>query len=300
MKSIAILGGTTFDHIITFKNLPDPIPTTIHSAPFHEGTGSTGAGKALALTKLGVENILYSVVGDDMYGRYIINDLQAQQVQLLYDFDEKGTERHVNLMDEQGNRISIFITTSAAHIPAAKNKVKGIIESSDIIVLNIIEYCKDFCEAVIKSNKPVWTDLHDYDGSNLYHQPFIDAAQYIHLSSDNLKDYEQTMKSLIDMGKELVVCTHGKQGATLLTKSGLWLHQPAIPDLPIVDSNGAGDSFFAGFLFGWINDLPLQTCLQYGAVCGGFCVTSKGLIYDKLNQTFLLTTHNQLFSNNHQ
>jgi len=300
MKSIAILGGTTFDHIITLKDLPNPIPTTIHSVPFHEGTGSTGAGKAFALTKLGVDNIFYSVVGNDIYGQHIINDLQQQQVKLIYDIDEKGTERHVNLMDENGNRISIFITTSSEHIPGATEKIKDIIEQSDIIVLNIIAYCKDFCEAVQKSNKAIWTDLHDYDGSNPYHQPFIDAAQYIHLSSDNLKDYQQTMQELIDKGKELVVCTHGIQGASLLTKEGIWLHQPALTNLAIADSNGAGDNFFAGFLFGWIHKLPLQKCLAYGAICGGYCVTSKGLVYDKLSQQFLLDKYNELFLNSNQ
>lgn len=34
----------------------------------------------------------------------------------------------------------------------------------------------------------------------------------------NLPDYHATMQALIARGKELVICTHGKAGATLLTR----------------------------------------------------------------------------------
>jgi sugar/nucleoside kinase (ribokinase family) len=296
MKTVAIIGGTTFDHIITLKQLPQPIPTTIHSAPFHEGTGSTGAGKALALTKLGVSNTLYSVIGDDHYGQYIIQDLENNGVDFIYDIDPKGTERHINIMDENGGRISIFITTSSEVIDTPDKKMESILATADIIVLNIISYCKSFIPQIVEAQKPIWTDLHDYDGSNAYHQPFIDAAQYIHLSSDNLTDYKSTMQSFINQGKELVICTHGKAGASLLTKHGIWLEQPGIANLPIIDANGAGDNFFAGFLVGWMNNLPLQTCLQYAAICGGYCVTSKGLVYEQLTPAFLKQQHKVHFS----
>lgn len=34
------------------------------------------------------------------------------------------------------------------------------------------------------------------------------------------------------------------------------------------DSTGAGDAFDAGFLAGWLRDLPLDTCLEIAAACG--------------------------------
>lgn len=296
MNHVAIIGGTTFDHIVSLPQLPQPIPTTVHSALFHEGTGSTGAGKALALTKLGVSNTLYSVLGNDEYGNYIIKDLQQHGVDLFYDFDPKGTERHINLMDEQGSRISMFITTSSETINFSIDAINNILNRADIIVLNIIAYCKQLIPLVAAQQKPVWTDLHDYDGSNAYHQPFIDAAQYIHLSSDNLEDYKATIQQLIAAGKELVICTHGKAGASLLTKTGVWLEQQSIADLPVIDANGAGDNFFAGFLYGWMKQLSLQTCLQYGAITGGYCITSKGLVYEHLNAGFLIQKHKELFT----
>ena len=287
MQQVFVIGGTTFDHIVHLEQLPVPVPTTIHQAIFHEGCGSTGAGKALAFTKLGVPNTLYSVIGDDAYGMQIASFLQESGIDFFYTIDPKGTERHINIMDAAGGRISMFVTQSSEHISHNISAIQHAIKAADILVLNIISYCRQLIPLVKGQSKPVWTDLHDYDGSNPYHQDFIDAAQYIHLSSDNLSDYQTVMQLLIQQGKELVICTHGKQGASLLTKKGEWIEQTAYPVKKIVDSNGAGDSFFAGFLFGWMQDQSLATCMQYGAICGALAVEDLQLTNSNLSAALL-------------
>ncbi|WP_407527807.1 carbohydrate kinase family protein [Lacibacter sp. MH-610] len=284
---IAIIGGTTFDHIVYLPGFPQPIPQTIHKAPFNEGVGSTGSGKALALTKLEIPNTLYSVIGNDHFGEQIKSFLTAQGVETLFDTDPAGTERHINIMDANGGRISIFITQSSEIIEHNTTAIEQLLERSTLIVLNIISYCRHLIPLLKKHNKPVWTDLHDYDGKNMYHEDFIDAAQYIHLSSDNLPDYKTIMQQLMNRGKELVICTHGKQGASLLTKNGEWLEQPALQNVPITDSNGAGDSFFSGFLYAYLQNYSLQKCLQYGAVCGAMAVTSPTLVFESLSPGFI-------------
>lgn len=288
MQKVFIIGGTTFDHIVHLPQLPQPIPQTIHQAPFHEGTGSTGSGKALNLHRLGVPLQLYSVLGSDSYGAAVQTDLHKAGIDAFYDVDPAGTERHINIMDAEGNRISMFITQSTEHIAYTKERIQRAIAAADILVLNIIAYCRGLIPMVNVSNKPVWTDLHDYDGCNLYHKDFIDASQYIHLSSDKLPDYKTTMQRFIDDGKQLVVCTHGKAGASLLTPAGEWIEQKALLQYPLVDANGAGDAFFSGFLYGWIRKEPLHTCMQLGAVCAALCIGSKQLAAENLSAVLLM------------
>jgi sugar/nucleoside kinase (ribokinase family) len=295
MKKVFILGGTTFDHIVHLQQLPQPVAQTIHVAPFYEATGSTGSGKALHLTKLGVPNTLYSVLGNDVYGNKIIQYLKEQHVDLIYDFDAAGTERHFNIMDDEGNRISMFITQSSEQTNFNAAQIESLIKQCDMVVLNIIGYCKQFIPIIKKFNKPVWTDLHDYDGKNQYHQAFIEASQYIHLSSDNLPDYKPLMQQLINDEKEIVICTHAKQGATVLTKDGKWYEQEALTNFNLVDANGAGDGFFSGFLFGYLQQLPVEICLQYGTVCAAYCITSKQLVYEQLSASFLKEQHQKIF-----
>lgn len=284
--NVLILGGSTYDHIVHLPALPKPISHTIHQAPFHEAVGSTGVGKALPLHKLCINVHLYTAYGNDIYGNEIEMFLYKNGIPNTAIIDEKGTERHINIMDEAGNRISMFITQSSTTINHSINKLRELLSWCDVVVLNIIPYCLEIIPLLKEYNKPVWTDLHDYNDNNPYHQPFIDAAQYIHLSSDNLINYRATMQQLIQ-NKELVICTHGKQGASILLSNGEFYEHPALPNIKIVDTNGAGDSFFAGFLYGFINQKDTTTCMQYGNICGAYAITDLQLCYSNLSVDFL-------------
>lgn len=298
MKKILVIGGTTFDSIIHFDELPKPEPQTIFYAPFNETIGSTGAGKAINLAKLNVNCTLHSIIGNDIYGQKIISGLEKAEVNFIYDIDEKGTERHVNLMDSKGNRISIFVTQSSGDLILNIDRIEELIKESDIIVLNIIGYTKQLIRIIKKYNKPIWTDLHDYSVGNPYHEDYIELADYIFVSSDNMSDYKQIMESWIQRGKEVVVCTHGKDGATTLTKDGQWIETKIIDDYKLKDANGAGDSFFSGFLYGYLKEKSIEECLRLGTICAGLCITSTELAFEELNEDIINCEYKKYYSYN--
>jgi len=288
MKKVFVIGGTTYDHVITLDNFIQPVPQTLHHINgLTEGVGSTGTGKALALHKLNVPVSLYSIIGEDNFGHHIKAYLKREGVNFVFDKDPIGTERHVNIMNTAGERISIFITQSSVRPAMDLAQISDNIRKADIIVLNIIAYCKELIPLVQELEKPVWTDLHDYDDDNPYHEPFIDVADYIFLSSDNLENYRQTMQNLMARGKELVVCTHGKKGSTLLTRDGEWTDVPSLPNQELVDSNGAGDNFFAGFLYAFLKGKSMKDCMNYGTVCGATCINSDQLVAPKLSSAYI-------------
>ncbi|MCU0389137.1 MAG: carbohydrate kinase family protein [Chitinophagaceae bacterium] len=287
MQKVLILGGSTYDLKIYLDQLPGAIPQTIHKAPHREGPGSTGTGKALPLTYLGVPTVLYTAFGNDWYGRQIETFLHEKKIEFHKIIDPAGTQRHVNLMDKKGGRISMFITQSSERLTHDFTLVKSFIDACDIIVLNIIPYCVSLIDMVMASGKEVWTDLHDYDGKNDYHLPFLKAARFVQLSSDNLPDYLPVMQQMIREGKQMVVCTHGPEGATILTADGLHMEQQAISVGNIVDSNGAGDSFFAGLLYGYLAHKNWETAMRYAAKCGALAVTDEELCFRGLNASML-------------
>ncbi|CRK82269.1 carbohydrate kinase family protein [Neobacillus massiliamazoniensis] len=298
MKKVLVIGGTTFDSIIYLKKLPNPEPQTIHYAPYNETLGSTGAGKALNLTKLNVANALHSILGEDSYGEKIVRGLESAGVQFVYDIDPRGTERHINLMDEEGNRISIFVTQSSSEVNLNIGRIEELIKECDVIVLNIIAYTKQLIPLIKKYNKPVWTDLHDYSIGNPYHEDYIDIADYIFVSSDNMSNYKLVVESWMSKGKEFVVCTHGKGGSTALTKDGRWIETPIIKDYKFKDANGAGDSFFSGFLFGYLKGKSIEECLRLGTICAGLCITSSELAYEGLSEELLQTEYEKHYLGN--
>ncbi|MBN1261663.1 MAG: carbohydrate kinase family protein [Anaerolineae bacterium] len=295
MTKTLVLGGVSYNTLIYLDTFAQLNQATVFSTHCHETVGSTGAGKALNLHRLGLEVTLHGLIGEDSYGHWICDHLHKAGLQFLYDVDPLGTKRHVNLMDAQGERISIFIASGAFDPEVDYERLETHIQANDIIVVNIINYCRALLPAIRAAGRPIWCDIHDYDGQEAYHRDFIAAADYIFMSSANLPEYRNFMETLMATGKRMIVCTHGRQGATALTPDGEWIEVPIIDTYKRVDTNGAGDSFFAGFFYGHHSGYDVKRCLRLGAIAAGMCITSYELASPDLSAQSIEQAYAQHF-----
>jgi len=74
---------------------------------------------------------------------------------------------------------------------------------------------------------------------------------------------------------EFLLVTCGETGAVLNTQAGE-SPIPAVPEHAIVDPTGVGDAFRAGFLKGYLHQLPLELCAQMGSLAATYCLESRG------------------------
>lgn len=88
--------------------------------------------------------------------------------------------------------------------------------------------------------------------------------------TDNLQD---AMKRVAEYCP-LVVVKAGDEGSYAYDRYQFY-HQPAI-SIKVVDTTGAGDCFNAGFLKAWLDEKPLETCLQWGNVVAGLSTQGFG------------------------
>lgn len=72
----------------------------------------------------------------------------------------------------------------------------------------------------------------------------------------------------------LLVVKKGKRGALARRGSERWEAQGV--EVCVVDAVGAGDSFNAGFLHGFLRELPVEKCLEFGNLAGAFSTTAVG------------------------
>lgn len=287
MKRVLVLGGVSYNTMIYLNALPEPRSQTLYCRSFHETVGSTGSGKALNLLKLGMPTVLYGAIGDDSFGRFIQAYFAQAGLPFVYDLDPQGTPRHVNLMDGDGRRVSIFIVPGTYELEPDLARVAPLIPAADYVSLNIVNYCRPLIPLLQAQRKPIWVDIHDYDGRDAHHLDFIRAADVLLMSSDQMPDYRPFMERWSRESKELVVCTHGRAGATALTAAGEWIETPCLT-YPLRDSNGAGDSFFSGLMFGHALGYPVETCMRLGAVVAGLCVTSTELALPELSAALVM------------
>ncbi|MPZ19941.1 MAG: carbohydrate kinase [Luteitalea sp.] len=87
------------------------------------------------------------------------------------------------------------------------------------------------------------------------------------------RDHLEGLRKL-DNGRTVTVVKLGAKGCLALSH-GEPLHVPAFP-IDAVDSTGAGDSFNAGFLHGWLRGRSLEECMRQGAACGALSTLGLG------------------------
>jgi ribokinase len=77
---------------------------------------------------------------------------------------------------------------------------------------------------------------------------------------------EEALNFYTQLGIHITVVKQGEKGAVL--SSGDHCIEFQLPPVSGGDSIGAGDSFDAGFLAGWLRELPLDDCLRIANHCG--------------------------------
>ena len=283
LARVLVVGGLSWNGILQLGELPEPRPQTIFSRHFHETVGATGAGKAMNLARLGFDVTLHAMLGDDLWGGLVRQRLEREPFRFLYDVDPEGTERHVNLMADSGARISIYATYGTFEPSIDMARLEALMAHADVLVLNIANYCRRLIPLARRHGLAIWCDIHDWEGENEYHRDFVEAADFLFLSSDRMPDYRAWMARRVAAGARLVVCTHGKRGATALTADGQWLDTPALTTGPAIDTNGAGDAFFSGYLYGHTRGCEPARCMQIGAATAALAVASTELAHPELS-----------------
>ena len=92
--------------------------------------------------------------------------------------------------------------------------------------------------------------------------------------------HEQIFSNLHDFGAKLVCLTLGKNGAKLSESGKPILELPALKVEKIMDATGAGDAFWSGFLFSWLNDKSNQKCLETALEMASIKLQNVGRIPD--------------------
>ena len=272
----AILGGVAWNTMVDLGDFPSPHPHTLFADGMHRAVGSSGAGKALNLASLGVEVDLWAMIGDDEPGARIRKRLNDAGVRFHGSIDPLGTAEHINLMNRAGQRISIFANPGSLSAMIDPEPMRSIIESADVVAVTILDHCRPFLPIAASAAGDLWIDLHDYDGANQYHEEFIEAADALIMSSVAMPDWRTFLEDQVSGGKHVAIATHGDDGAAALTVDDGWVEVEAIP-ATVVDTNGAGDAFLAGFVVAWGSGADLATAMRAGAQHASLAVSSREL-----------------------
>ena len=245
-QNVLVLGGASWNTMVHLPEFPTPKPQTISNARFVEGAGSTGIGKAFSLKALGYNPTLHITLGDDDYAEKVIKACADREISTIVDRYQGETAQHLNLMDRQGGRISIFKTNGPEEVVVDKERMEREIAKADVIYVNLAASAIALLDLVAAAEAKIVVDLHDFDPNNHWYDQFIDVANIVQLSDEKVGRDDRIANALLARGSNIVVVTRGKEGATIYSESESLVVEPSSAKLK--DSNGAGDTFCVSFV----------------------------------------------------
>jgi sugar/nucleoside kinase (ribokinase family) len=93
------------------------------------------------------------------------------------------------------------------------------------------------------------------------------------LAISHTRDVDTGLEKLTAGGRVVAVKLGAKGGAA--RQSERTIRAPALP-IQVVDTTGAGDSFDAGFIYGWLHQWDLDRCLKLACACGSLSTRALG------------------------
>ncbi|MGX9899516.1 PfkB family carbohydrate kinase [Arthrobacter sp. SA17] len=136
--TVVVCGSASWNQLILLDHLPEPVPHHEFALASWETVGGTSAGKALHLADLGIDVRLCSPLGPDYYGERIRGALAAAGINCEAIASER-TERHVNLMTNDGGRVSISIAVPSTPAEDELGAVGALVAAADLAVIDLSE-----------------------------------------------------------------------------------------------------------------------------------------------------------------
>lgn len=249
--------------------------------------GGSAANTIHGLSKLGISTGFIGSVGQDETGHFFRDDMIKAGTKPFLSFSHTQTGRAISLVSPDSERT--FATYLGAAVEVSANNLDDSC-FKDYNILHLEGYLTSlqrFMEtAMIKARQfdmQVSLDLASYNvvESNLDFLQRI-VAQYVDIVFANEEEARaftgltEPVEALHEMAKisKIAVVKTGKKGS--LVQCGNERHSIGIVPVKAVDTTGAGDLYAAGFLFGMINELPLDKCGNIGALLAANVIEELG------------------------
>jgi sugar/nucleoside kinase (ribokinase family) len=277
---VFVVGGVGIDVVVAVSELPLPLRDAILVPPIRQYVGHTGNGVALGCHALGLRASLADVIGADPEGRLVLDAYAAAGLEFRHVTHPSGTRRAVNLVARDGRRESLY---DARHpfefVPDAALWAEGIARARHVHV-SIMNWARHALADAVAAGRTTSTDLHDWDGEADYHRDFAYGADYVFVSAAALGErVDAVLADILGRGRAVVaVAMDGARGSRLAVRGEPVRAVPAVvlPGRPVVDSNGAGDSYVAAFLRTVLAGGGWELAAAAGAIGGGYACGTAG------------------------
>lgn len=283
-----------------------------------QNPGGAPVNVLAALQRLGRKTAFIGKVGDDMHGRFLEQALKEEGINtegLVFSSDSYTTLAFVNL-DDGGERSFSFARKPGADTRLRMDECRcDLIERSKVFhfgslsmtheparsaTLEAIKAAKK-CGCILSYDPnyraPLWDSVSEAIRSM---QLLLEYADLLKLSEEeallltSTNSREDAATALLQYGISLVVISLGPEGALVCHQEGL-AHVPAF-QAEVVDTTGAGDAFWGGFLSQLVENInrPAEWSLEEAVRYARFGNAAASLAIEKRGGIPAMPTYDEV------
>ena len=250
------IGASTLDRFIVVDHFPTGREVQQAISSTTDGGGPVATALATA-GKYGSCTIMIDRIGDDMVGRYILEDFHKYNVNtegIQVDADAKSGTATILVKQKTGER-AVFFERSTATEPEFLEAHKQLIESAYILHINGRH--RKLMRSAMAVAKEVGTIISLDGGAQRYDEDMkliTEASHIVIVARDYAEKYtgttnlEEACRIIHERGACIAGVTDGANGSYFVWPDGTFYRCEPFTQSTVVDTTGAGDSFHGAFL----------------------------------------------------
>ncbi|MFX3622929.1 MAG: ribokinase [Ectobacillus sp.] len=279
MASIAVVGSSSIDLVAVSDKRPKAGETVIGSA-FHTVPGGKGANQAVAAARLGARVAMVGAVGEDAYGKAILENFERERVFIPYVVPVTGTTTgtaHI-VLAEGDNSIVVVPGANGLVDRHMVDRAKQVLIEADIVLvqleipLDTVQYVLDVCDEhhvpVVLNPAPAQALPADMIEKAAYLTPNEHECRVI------FNDFETPLEELLAKYPNKLLMTEGEQGVRFHNGTDI-VRVPGI-SVEVVDTTGAGDTFNGALAVALAEGKALPEAIAFANRAAGISVTKLG------------------------
>ena len=284
---IVVLGGINMDVVATVERMPEP-GETVHGDGFFMAGGGKGANQALAASRLGARAHMAGRVGNDDFGRMLLENMRSAGVDMegVALDPSNSTGVAVIMVDGEGqNLIAEVYGANRASDESQLEAVNRAMEGADALMLQLetppevslaaARHARSLGVRVVWDPAPA-AEMPDegYGVADFLTPNETEAAELTGIRVTDVSSAQLAAEALLARGTGAAIVKMGYQGVFGATRSERHYVPPMSVDA--VDSVAAGDAFAAGLTVALCEGKSLIEALRFGAAAGALAVTKAG------------------------
>jgi pseudouridine kinase len=277
---VVCVGSATVDHFLTTEQRLNKIRVgdkiLVKSKEVHTGGGATNS--AAALSKLGLKVKVLTKLGDDHEAEFIVKELKKYKIKFIKIKTSKHSTDSATIMSSIHGRDRIAYVNKAASMDLSiKDFKKSQLNARWIYMASLLGKSLKTGKEIAKYAKKKKISLLFNPSLYLAKQgvrklrPFLMATTALVLNVEEAQALTNTKKptpELLELlqktGPKIVVITNAYHKLHAINEDKIYTLMP--PDVKIVHTLGAGDSFTAGLVAGLIKKWSFEDCLRLAQV----------------------------------